>query len=469
MSGVENQNWFLSLGEEIIGPLRWDDLSARVRQAQAQETACVRIENSQAWKPFKLMMTAQPGVVPAEPDPVTFCQVAVRLGGLTQEQARQALELRKVDDAMGRQKPFSAYFLERNLMTAAQIAEVVNQLSAPQSGSDSFRGMTLELDSHLSAGKTAKEKPLRLSTLFPIREWAAQSPWSSGWVRWFAFFVLFPILLSEIMGDNTSLGNVTWALGAYFASLSAIVLYFWLRPASVPPWRLLGIAAFTATMGIILVLLGQELPVVKQMYNIARDPSFVTRLFGSVLGIGIVEEGAKLLPVFWVYAHKGRLGDFRQIVFMGAISGLAFGVTEASQYAYVYADIQTKNMVEAAQATGQIPADLFAGYVVAQSTRMAALPLLHGLFSALSAVFVAFAVRVPARKAGLVLRGWLAAAVLHGAYDASQYPKDPWPWLAIAAGLAALLVFVLYSHTGEAISGRIAAEQAAAGTTAAAA
>ena len=233
---------------------------------------------------------------------------------------------------------------------------------------------------------------------------------------------------------------------------------------------MLGIAAFTATMGIILVLLGQQLPFVKQLYSVAHDPNFFTRLFGNVLGVGLVEEGAKLLPIFWIYAHRGKLGDFRQIVFMGAVSGLAFGVTEASQYAYQYADAQTKSMVDAATA-GQFSPDVFAGYVVTQSTRMAALPLLHGLFSALSAAFVAFAVRVPARKSGLILRGWFAAAVLHGAYDASQSPnpKDSWPWLAIAAGLAAVLIFVLYSQTGEAISGRIAEEQAGIGATATAA
>lgn len=461
------ENWYLSVGEEISGPHHWTEILVRVQNAGVEEIACVRAESSQAWKPFKAAL-AQVGTAAAttEPDPVAFCQTAIRLGILSPEIAHQVLEQRRAEAAAGTQKQLLLYFRENNLMTAEQIATVMRAVQGGPGANLIFEAGSVNRLAPLPDPLQRKPqgRPLKFSLLFPFKEWVAESPWSSAWVRWFAFYVLFPLLLSQFLSNTTSLGDVTWALGAYFAVLSSMILYFWLRPQVIPFGRLAGIAAFTGTAGVILVLFGQKLPIIAQLYGIADAPNFLMRLFGSVLGIGVVEEGAKLLPIYWIYVHKKKPGDFRQIMFLGAISGLAFGVTEAVQYSYVYARAHSAGLLQSLTTTGDIPQSLYAGYVVAQATRILALPLLHGLFTALSAVFIAFAVRVPQRKVGLILRGWFAAAVLHGVYDASQYQPDPLPWIALASGLAALLIFVLYSHTGEAIAERIASDQSSGAT-----
>lgn len=102
-------------------------------------------------------------------------------------------------------------------------------------------------------------------------------------------------------------------------------------------------------------------------------------------------------------------------------------------------------------------------FVVAEGTRLVSLPLLHGLFTAITAVFVAFAASVATKKASLVITGLLLTATLHGLYDAALYDQSRSPWLAIAVALATLLLFVLYSHTGEKILQSVMAEQAGAG------
>ena len=112
------ENWYLSVGEEISGPHHWTEILVRVQNAGVEEIACVRAESSQAWKPFKAALAQVGTAATTEPDPVAFCQTAIRLGILSPEIAHQVLEQRRAEAAAGTQKQLLIYFRENNLMTA---------------------------------------------------------------------------------------------------------------------------------------------------------------------------------------------------------------------------------------------------------------------------------------------------------------------------------------------------------------
>jgi RsiW-degrading membrane proteinase PrsW (M82 family) len=147
------------------------------------------------------------------------------------------------------------------------------------------------------------------------------------------------------------------AAGAYFA---LVVSAF--PNAKTNRLGLLGIGAFTATIGILL-LIGVQLAaewtqgrmyvgrsvvviifyVVKFIgfsYRCADDPSngFLLSFFGYTLGVGLCEELCKCLPIFFRIKHFGSsprnpANNWRGICLWGMASGMGFGIAEGIMYA----------------------------------------------------------------------------------------------------------------------------------------
>jgi RsiW-degrading membrane proteinase PrsW (M82 family) len=117
---------------------------------------------------------------------------------------------------------------------------------------------------------------------------------------------------------------------------------------------------FTAVVGIISLLLFQSIAasatemkayrfggakttlifwivrIIGYAYAIAEDGqqhSFVTTLLAMLFSVALCEEMVKLTPVVW-YASQGKLNRRSDAFFIGAISGLGFGVVESIFYAF---------------------------------------------------------------------------------------------------------------------------------------
>jgi RsiW-degrading membrane proteinase PrsW (M82 family) len=485
MATIGTEKWFLSLGDAVLGPLSWTEVDERVRTAKAEDSACVRADGAQAWKPYRAVKVDAPapgGAAAAELPPVDeeslrFCETAVRIGVLTPDTANQVLERRRLERASGQTKSIYAFLEEHGLLTVDHITAVLTAQKNEPAGpivrapgqiviTTPAVATTVSAPSTVGPWQTVKAKPLNFGMLFPFREWRQDSPWANPWVRWFAFYAIYPIALGEIVGNVGTLGDVVWALGAYFAVLSAFILYLWLEPGNVPWGRVVMVAGCTAVFGGVLVIFGQQnIPVVRELYAVQNLPDLGTRILGCILGTGIMEETVKALPIFWLFLFKKNVASLRQIAFLGAVSGLAFGVLEAVQYSYRYAEAHAEALLGSFVRSGgqQVDLSTYGQFVVAEGTRLVSLPLLHGLFTAITAVFVAFAASVATKKASLVITGLLLTATLHGLYDAALYDQSRSPWLAIAVALVTLLLFVLYSHTGEKILQSVMAEQAATG------
>lgn len=285
-------------------------------------------------------------------------------------------------------------------------------------------------------------RALPLGVLFPIKGWLGEQPWRLPWVQAVLFFALFPLTLSHLWGSDASIQGAAWAIGAYFALLWGYVLWLIVRPGNLKR-RNLGItAAFTAVVGIALVLVLQQLPFISTLYA-ATDWSFSpARLIGFVLGVGIVEEGVKLLPVVWLALKLREIRTPREAAFYAGVSGLAFGVAEAVSYSINYTQMNLYGM-----ATGQVGSG---NYVVLEFLRLISLPFLHCIFSGIAGYYLGLSLLAPQRRTALLLLGLGLAALVHGVYD---YLSSS--WLGVVAAGVAILVFIGYIRSAEQITQHI--------------
>lgn len=140
------------------------------------------------------------------------------------------------------------------------------------------------------------------------------------------------------------------AAGGFFL---LILLLFPKGEAAAP--QLLAVGLFTATIGILLLIVVQWIAEFTQgfwlrgrgilvlvfyilkfigfSYRAALDANngFFLSMLGFTFGVGLCEELTKALPVIWQYQTKGNL-DWRGACIWGLASGVGFGVAEGIMY-----------------------------------------------------------------------------------------------------------------------------------------
>jgi protease PrsW len=294
----------------------------------------------------------------------------------------------------------------------------------------------------VEASRVNSPNPLRIDTILPLGVWLRDKPWNQFWVRWFLAYALLPLALVYFINDDTNnIAFGAWFFGLYFAILWLMVLYATMNPGR-PDVRLLGqVAIFTAFVGVVIVMLLQQFPPFNVLYagtRIEGELGILPRLVGFVLGVGVVEEGTKALPLYLFCYRRGYNASPLMYSFIGAVSGLAFGVAESVNYSYLYAH---------GLMVGRIG---LGGYMIAQFLRLISLPLLHACWSAIVGYFVGLAQlhRGPAKS--LFAFGIGIAAVLHGTYDALSSSG-----LGLAVAALSLIMFVSYVRTSSLISAQL--------------
>ena len=75
--------------------------------------------------------------------------------------------------------------------------------------------------------------PLDIGAVFPLRTWLADKPWDLPWVRFFAFFAFFPLVLRRLYHGSMTLENTAWAFGLYFSFIWGMILRQSMRATSV--------------------------------------------------------------------------------------------------------------------------------------------------------------------------------------------------------------------------------------------
>jgi len=284
------------------------------------------------------------------------------------------------------------------------------------------------------------------SKLIPFRNWLADQPWTLVWVQFISFAFGCPFLLMYYyVHRESTLAEASWAFGIYFSVIWAAVIHRCLRPEPVGMQRILGTWLFTSVLGMIAVVVvtvvGEILPGVRDLFATTESASIFGRLIGMTLAVGLVEEAVKLLPVLWFVRRFVQPPRPTTVAYLGVISGLAFGATEAILYSFMYA---------AGHASSAIG---YGDYLIVQLLRLISLPLLHAIWTGIAGYFVGLAARTAVASRVLILTGLLGVSILHGLYNTFA---DSWFGLLIA--MLSLAVFIGYIRNEDTALGAVAQE-----------
>ena len=175
------------------------------------------------------------------------------------------------------------------------------------------------------------------SRLIPFRNWSTDRPWTLLWVQFIVFAFGFPFLLMGYYRDGEStLIEAAWAFGVYFSIVWAVLIHRCIRPERIGTRRIIGTWLFTSVLGIVAVvvvsIIGSFLPVIRDVFEASESANIFGRLIGMTLAVGLVEESAKLIPVIWFASKIEPTPRPTTVAYLGVISGLAFGATEAILY-----------------------------------------------------------------------------------------------------------------------------------------
>lgn len=131
-------------------------------------------------------------------------------------------------------------------------------------------------------------------------------------------------------------------------------------------------------------------------------------LVSCVLGIGVIEEFVKVLPVFLILYFSKNVIKPQTAVFYGLMSGIAFGVYEGVNY-QLGPNFQMF-----------LENDISQAYVfsyLSNIARLTSLPFLHAIWCGIASYFVAFAFLYPRFRVALYSLAILVPATIHGLYD----------------------------------------------------
>jgi RsiW-degrading membrane proteinase PrsW (M82 family) len=308
--------------------------------------------------------------------------------------------------------------------------------------------------------------------LFPISAWR-ESPALRSWpVLLFLALICVPAIALVVLGQSptgTSFEDAAWIFAAYFAVAWLLLLGVVIRPEHVTRPML---AVIT------VVALITEIPLALALETALNADS--SNLFSSIFTIGVPEELAKAVPIVavaMIYRRSQSLGP-RDYLFLGAVSGLVFGASEAVHYFTTNVQDQLAQVV--VQQIAPNIAQLYNGgdslnnavfnsvlgpllfFVISFVWRFLTDPIGHACWSGLTGYFIGLALtgRYKWYRVGWI--GFALAAVLHGLNDWDPV-NDQWAWVLVV--LVSGLLFLGYAKAGPAEARQQAGLTAAAATT----
>ena len=259
------------------------------------------------------------------------------------------------------------------------------------------------------------------SLLFPWEAWLSH-PRLRSWTTWLfvALVAVPPLAITLVPADATNANAAATAFAAYFALAWFLVLWVVVRPRRVRGALLAQVVALSLIV---------ESPLAIGMER-ALDAD-TGNLLLSIATVGIPEELAKLLPVALlavVHRRAWRALAPRDYLFLGAVSGLAFGAVEAVVY------------IAHSPVAGT-------GDALVLVWRLVTDPVVHACWAGTACYFLGLATRYRetgpwAALAGL---GIGVPAVLHGLNDWVA-PRVNVAWVLVT--VASTLLFLAYALVG---------------------
>lgn len=246
-------------------------------------------------------------------------------------------------------------------------------------------------------------RSFQLNSIFPYQDAFSAELYRNHRVRLLLFLGVFPLIIN-LFAEQASLAQTAWLLGIYYASIWGVVLYNLIRPPQFSWGNTLKCTLFTTFIGIPTLLLFQRVPPFNALYE-AVNGGLGVRLLGFVLGVGLLEELCKALPVYLLLLRPGKLSNPQTSAFYGAMSGLGFAIAEGAAYSLRYAFGLSR---------GEIG---LGSYVAANTIRFVSLPLFHAILAGIVGYFMGLAAINPSRQGAILLIGIAIASILHGLYN----------------------------------------------------
>ena len=189
---------------------------------------------------------------------------------------------------------------------------------------------------------------------------------------------------------------VFYAVSLYFATIWGLFFAYFFRTRQISRGKAVS-TFFLTQLGVFIIFSG--LNELNFFYAFTSAP-FPLSILGYILGIGLTEEFAKMIPLL-VLERRAREPQLPQtMVFYGLMAGIAFGVFEGVQY----------------QTSINIRADYTTAFVL-NIARLTSLPFLHAVWAGICGYFVGMAGLYPQYRKSLYVLALAIPATLHGLYD----------------------------------------------------
>ena len=189
---------------------------------------------------------------------------------------------------------------------------------------------------------------------------------------------------------------VFYAVSLYFATIWGLFFAYFFRTRQISKSKAVS-TFFLTQLGVFVIFSGlNEL----NFFYACTSAPFPLSILGYILGIGLTEEFAKMIPLL-VLERRAREPQLPQtMVFYGLMAGIAFGVFEGVQY----------------QTSINIRADYTTAFVL-NIARLTSLPFLHAVWAGICGYFVGMAGLYPQYRKSLYVLALAIPATLHGLYD----------------------------------------------------
>jgi RsiW-degrading membrane proteinase PrsW (M82 family) len=294
----------------------------------------------------------------------------------------------------------------------------------------------------------------RAGDLLPLPDWIRHHSLRSWPVLLFLALICVPAIALVILGTNPSAStfdHVAWIFAAYFAVAWLLLLGVIIRPEHV-----------TRTMLIVVVVIAlvTQVPLAVALEDALHGTT--SNLLPSIVTVGVPEELAKALPVLVValiYRRRHGLTP-RDYLFLGAVSGLAFGAAEVVHYFTVngivefYQTVQSSiptitQLVQSGHSTSTSVFAVLIGPVLYFTLdfvwRFITDPITHACWAGLTGYFIGLAATGRHRWISVSWIGLVMAAILHGLNDWSRVNGHPvWILVTIISGV----LFLGYAKVG---------------------
>lgn len=214
------------------------------------------------------------------------------------------------------------------------------------------------------------------------------------------FLILALVGLLPMLIMNIPLGGffLFYEVSLYFFVIWALFFYACFKTQQVRWKTTLGVF-FLTQLCVFVVWDVFGLPAFNPFY-ILTEASFPINIVGFVLGVGLTEELAKMLPLLLILWKAKEPLIPQTMVFYGLMSGISFGVYEGVQY----------QMTINAQQAYDVSFFL-------NIARLTSLPFLHACWCGITGYFLSFAHLYPKYRRGLYALAICIPAILHGLYD----------------------------------------------------